>query len=176
MIADPLNWPGNEAAVFDRTVLVNWNGGILPPFNQDLPEQGTVFRIVTFKANTPLDVFTFSTDDVVYAASEDALDAIKAVPNPFYLYGPYDPAVGNYQVKFHHLPQECSITIYNLAGDFIRRIDKNDDTPFATWNLQSDNRIPVASGIYIYVVDAPGFGTKVGKMAVFYEDEVLTVY
>jgi len=176
MIADPLNWPGDEPPVFDRTVLVNWNGGILPPFNQDLPEQGTVFRIVTFKPNTPLDVFTFSTDGVVYAASENALDAIKAVPNPFYLYGPYDPAVGNYQIKFHHLPQECSITIYNLAGDFIRRIDKNDDTPFATWNLQSDNRIPVASGIYIYVVDAPGFGTKIGKLAVFYEDEVLTVY
>jgi hypothetical protein len=176
MIADPLNWPGNEPPVMDRTVLVNWNGGIVPPFNQDLPEQGTIFRIVTAKPNSPADMFAFSTAAPKYAANEQSLDAIKAVPNPFYLYGPYDPAVGNYQIKFHHLPKECSITIYNLAGDFIRRIDKNDDTPFATWNLQTDNHIPVASGIYIYVVDAPGFGTKIGKLAVFYEQEVLTVY
>lgn len=176
MISDPVNWPGNDAPVMDRTVLVNWNGGIEPPFNQDMPEEGTVFRIVTYKSNTPADTFTFTAPAPVYAEDEEGLDAIKAVPNPFYLYGPYDPAVGNYQIKFHHLPEVCTISIYNLAGDFISRIDKNDDTPFATWNLQSDSRIPVASGIYIYVVDAPGFGTKIGKLAVFYEQEVLTIY
>jgi len=36
-----------------RTVLINWNGGVSPPFNQDLPEQGTVFRISTFKSFQP---------------------------------------------------------------------------------------------------------------------------
>lgn len=176
MQTDPLNWPGNELPVMDRTVLVNWNGGVEPPFNAPLPELGTVWRIVTFKPNTPNDVFAFTPVAPLYAENQQSLDAIKAVPNPFYLFGPYDPAVGNYQIKFHHLPKVCSITIYNLAGDFISRIDKNDDTPLATWNLQSDNRIPVASGIYIYVVDAPGFGQKIGKLAVFYEQEVLTIY
>jgi hypothetical protein len=160
----------------DRMVLVNWNGGTLPPYDQAMPEEGTIFRIVTYKANTPADTFTFSAPAPAYAAEEEGLDAIKAVPNPFYLYGPYDPAVGNYQIKFHHLPKVCTISIYNLAGDFISQINKNDETPFATWNLQSDGRIPVASGIYIYVVDAPGFGTKIGKLAVFYEQEVLTIY
>ena len=180
MIDDPASWPGNELPVMDRVVLVNWNGDTCATacgqFNQDMPEEGTVFRIVTFKPNTPSDVFSFTTAVPAYAEDEEGLDAIKAVPNPFYLYGPYDPAVGNYQIKFHHLPQVCTISIYNLAGDFISRIDKNDDTPIATWNLQSDSRIPVASGIYIYVVDAPGFGTKIGKLAVFYEQEVLTIY
>ena len=176
MIADPFSWPGNDAAIMDRMVLVNWNGGILPPYAQDMPEEGTIFRIVTFKSNTPADTFTFTAPSPSYAQEEEGLDAIKAVPNPFYLYGPYDPAVGNYQIKFHHLPKVCTISIYNLAGDFIDRIEKDDDTPIATWNLQSDSRIPVASGIYIYVVDAPGFGTKIGKLAVFYEQEVLTIY
>jgi len=176
MQTDPVNWSGTELPVMDRTVLVNWNGGVVPPFNQDMPEQGTVFRIVTYKPNTPNDVFSFTPAAPTYTADQQSLDAIKAVPNPFYLYGPYDPAVGNYQIKFHHLPKVCTISIYNLAGDFISRIDKNDDTPFATWNLQSDVRIPVASGIYIYVVDAPGFGQKIGKLAVFYEQEVLTIY
>ena len=47
MKTDPLNWLGNEPPVMDRTVLVNRNGGVTPPFNQDLPEQGTVFRLRT---------------------------------------------------------------------------------------------------------------------------------
>jgi len=159
-------------------VLCIWNGGETPPFVTDLPEVGTTFRITTFKPNALVDVFTFTAEAPSEFANEEALDAIKAVPNPFYMFGPYDPAAGNYQIKFHHLPRVCSISIYNLAGDFISRIDKDgsDETGIATWNLQSDNRIPVASGIYIYVVDAPGFGQKIGKMAVFYEDEVLTIY
>jgi hypothetical protein len=49
MISDPQNWPGNELAIMDRTVLVEWNGGIQPPFIQDLPETGTVFRLRTTK-------------------------------------------------------------------------------------------------------------------------------
>ena len=32
--------------VFARTVLVNWNGGTEPPFTQDIPEEGTIFRLV----------------------------------------------------------------------------------------------------------------------------------
>ncbi len=48
-IADPTMaaWAYEELAVMDRTVLVNWNGGDLPPFDQDLPELGTVFRMLT---------------------------------------------------------------------------------------------------------------------------------
>jgi hypothetical protein len=47
--------------VFARTVLVNWNGGVTPPFNQDCPEKGTVFRIRTRDLTTvPTDKFTFT--------------------------------------------------------------------------------------------------------------------
>ena len=42
----------------DRMVLVNWNGGVVPTFSQDLPEPGTVFRLTTTKA-TPGQTFTF---------------------------------------------------------------------------------------------------------------------
>jgi hypothetical protein len=164
--------------IFARVVIVSWNGGAAPPFEADQPEQGTVFRILTAKPNAPADVFTFTpTAPSAVAASEEGLSRIKAVPNPFYLYGPYDPAIGNRQIYFSNLPEKCSITIYNLGGDFINRIDKDDaSTSIAYWNVQTDENLPVASGIYIYVVDAPGFGTKIGKMAVFVEDEVLLIY
>lgn len=45
--------------VLARTVLVNWNGGTAPPFNQNTPELGTVFRITTAK-DVPIGVFTFT--------------------------------------------------------------------------------------------------------------------
>ncbi len=72
MLSDPYNWAGDyETAVMDRTVLANWNGdttatatgGATVPsgYNQDLPELGTVFRLVTEKT-APIDTFTFKAD------------------------------------------------------------------------------------------------------------------
>jgi len=61
MISDPMNWPGNELPVIDRTVLVNWDGGVTPPFDQALPEQGTIFRLKTAKFVSG-DSFTFRAD------------------------------------------------------------------------------------------------------------------
>ncbi len=153
---------------------VNRRGNV--PFSPDSTGQDQ-FLIISAKVNTATDVFTFTASSSTMAENEAALDDIKAVPNPFYLFGPYDPVVGNYQIKFHHLPATCTITIYNLSGDLINVIEKDDaSTAIATWNVQTQENLPVASGIYIYVVDAPGFGTKIGKMAVFTEDEVLEVF
>lgn len=180
-IADPTMaaWEYNELAVMDRTVLVNWNGGDLPPFNQDLPEVGTVFRLLTAKPNASTDVFVISTAAFAPTASalESDLDAIKAVPNPFYMIGGFDPSPGSYAIKFHHLPETCTIKIYSLDGMLIRVIEKNDATTnIASWDVLNDHGLPIASGIYIYIVEAPGFGNKVGKMAVFVEQEVLKIY
>ncbi len=180
-IADPTMaaWEYNELAVMDRTVLVNWNGGVQPPFNQALPEQGTVFRFLTGKPNAPTDVFSFTTSapGQLVNKNESMLDAITTVPNPFYLFNDYSKSPGVYVVKFHHLPTLCTISIYNLAGELVKTIEKNDaSTAIADWDVLTDNGLPVASGIYVYVVDAPGYGQKVGKMAIFVEQEVLKIY
>ncbi len=57
MLAETYAFDGLE--IMARTVLMNWNGGSQPPFNQDLPEQGTVFRIKTFKS-VEIDSFKFT--------------------------------------------------------------------------------------------------------------------
>lgn len=163
--------------VLARTVLVSWNGGSEPPFTQDCPEQGTIFRLVTTKPNFPADTFVVNTDVLTVNNAEAVLDNITVAPNPFYLYGPYDPAVGNYQIMFQNLPTECTITLYNLAGEFVYEIEKNDPTTStASWGANTANGLPVASGIYLWVVDAPGIGQKVGKIAVFTEVELLQTY
>ncbi|MEE9443540.1 MAG: hypothetical protein V3V99_12825 [candidate division Zixibacteria bacterium] len=140
-------------------------------------EDGDEFLIIPARVNTPSDVFTFTSLVTTVAKSESALDDIKAVPNPFYLFGGYDPSPGIKQIAFHHLPGACTIKIFNLGGDLLRTIDKDDpSTAIAYWDVLTENNLPVASGIYIYVVEAEGYGTKIGKMAVFVEAEVLKIY
>ncbi|MBU0983972.1 MAG: hypothetical protein KKA42_08885 [candidate division Zixibacteria bacterium] len=171
---------GGTIGPFDDNGLVT--GGLWTLYLGDRTTGGmlaeeAILRLTPNFVITPADTFVITTTTTTSTSAEADLALIKAVPNPYYLYGGYDPAVGNRQIKFHHLPAECTITIYNLAGEFIQRIEKDDpSSAIATWNVQTENSLPVASGIYIYVVEAPGFGTKIGKLAVFVEDEVLDIY
>jgi hypothetical protein len=138
------------------------------------PVEGTIVRFTTAKVNTSADVFTFSTTSPDFVANQSQLDDIRVVPNPFYLYSSYDPEVGNNVIKFTHLPEKCKISIYNLAGEYVDMVEKDDaTTSIAIWNGNTFNGLPIASGVYIYVVDAEGYGQKVGKFAVFKEVEVL---
>lgn len=170
--------------VLARVVLVNWNGHTAdgdtltnpPVFTLDYPELGTIFRLTTTKPLAVTDTFTFTTTAPVLVQAENELDKITAVPNPFYLYSKYDPSPGFNTLKFHHLPRKCDISIYNIAGDKVRTIKKDDPSAITSWDLLTERGLPVASGIYIYVVDAPGFGQKIGKVAVFTEAEVLKIY
>ncbi|UCD64187.1 MAG: T9SS type A sorting domain-containing protein [Candidatus Zixiibacteriota bacterium] len=60
MLAGSFDFSLLQVEIFARTVLINWNAGIEPPFGQDCPEQGTVFRINTRPlASAPPDTFTF---------------------------------------------------------------------------------------------------------------------
>ncbi len=167
--------------VFARTVLINWNGGEVPPFNQDVPEQGTIFRISTAKPNGAVDSYSFTTasyePSVVTSGSESLLDNIKTVPNPYYLFSAYDASTDRRSLKFINLPAECTIEIYTLGGDLVRSLVKDDlAATELTWDLLNAIGVPVGSGIFFYVVDAPKFGQKIGKMAIFTEVELLDQY
>ena len=55
-----------------------------------------------------------------------------------------------------------------MSGHLVRKLEKNDpSTPFFRWNLLNEYDIPVASGIFIYHIEAPGIGEKIGKMVIF---------
>jgi len=167
--------------VFARTVLVNWNGGDAPPFNQDLPEVGTIFRISTAKPNGAVDSYSFTTagyePSVATTGAESLLDKIRAVPNPYSLYSEYDDGLYNRNMKFINLPSQCTIDIYNLGGDLVRTVEKEDlAATELTWDMLNSSGVPVGSGIYIYVVNAPNFGQKISKIAIFTEVELLDQY
>ncbi|HEY7727259.1 MAG TPA: hypothetical protein VID50_02275, partial [Candidatus Eisenbacteria bacterium] len=44
------------------------------------------------------------------------------------------------------------------------------------WDLTTNRRLPVASGVYIYNVDVEGIGSKTDRLAVFIERERLDNY
>ncbi len=109
-------------------------------------------------------------------SAKGEMEKIKAVPNPYYGFSTLDRSSSDKFVTFTHLPLSCAIKIYTLNGDLIKTINKTgsgDPTFNSTieWNLQNEDKVPVASGIYVVLVDAPGIGTKILKLAIFTSQE-----
>ncbi|MGB3545023.1 hypothetical protein [Rubrivirga sp.] len=151
---------GQEALA--RTVFVSWNGGVEPPFANQFPEQGSIFRIETSKPNQPGDVFSVSTAEVaaIDASARTAddierdLDLIAITPNPYRGVSGYE-ASGNATItRFVNLPAQATIRIYTLSGTLIRTIEKANTGATIDWDLRTEASLPVASGIYLIHVEA----------------------
>ena len=113
-------------------------------------------------------IYLFSTDDFatqknVLDTAVSALDQITAVPNPYLAYNAYETDRLDNRMKITNLPERCTISIYTVNGTLIKQIKKDDVLTSVDWNLKNQNNIPIAGGIYIIHVDAPGIGEKVIK-------------
>ncbi|HWB64655.1 MAG TPA: hypothetical protein VG603_14160 [Chitinophagales bacterium] len=119
------------------------------------------------------------------SVAKSALDEIKIVPNPYLGYSSYETSQNTSTVKVTNLPNNCTVTIYSLDGTLIRvlnraigvdaatnkRIEISDGTEVSEvnvsntidWDLKNDKGIPIASGVYLFHVDAPGIGQKTLK-------------
>jgi hypothetical protein len=74
-------------------------------------------------------------------------------------------------------PETWTIRIFNLAGDLVRTLKQEDPTSSVFfWDLLTEKGLPVASGIYIYYIEAEGLGSNFGKMAIFMEEERLPTF
>ena len=99
-----------------------------------------------------------------------ALDSIKVVPNPYYAYPQYESFSLTNTVKITNLPAVCNVTIYTLNGEFVRQYNLNDTyaayhqiLPALDWDLTNAKGVPIASGVYLIRVTAPGFGERTLK-------------
>jgi hypothetical protein len=172
---------GTRGDCFRRMVLVNWNGGDVEAgvYNQNMPETGTVFRFLTSKPNFSKDLYTFrATANTMTTADQKAdMARINVVPNPYYGFHSGEMNPFSRWMQFTFLPERCTIRIFDLAGNLIRKLEKNDaETPFLKWDLKNEYGLPVASGVYVYHVEAPKLGEKTGKLAVFTPNERLDTY
>ncbi len=103
------------------------------------------------------------------------LNNIRVVPNPYYGYNDLETSTYNRFVSFRHLPTKCKIKIYTIDGVLIRTLNKDDQSSQMNYDLKNSEAVPIASGLYIVLIDVPGVGQKVMKLAVFTAEERIDV-
>ncbi|MCK5573126.1 MAG: hypothetical protein KAJ12_10215, partial [Bacteroidetes bacterium] len=91
-------------------------------------------------------------------------------PNPYKLRAFWDSIIdpADHKIMFYNLPPRATITILDVAGQIIDRIDFESGiqgTGSAHWDLFSRFGPEVASGLYIYVVEYEG-GQQTGYFSV----------
>jgi hypothetical protein len=139
------------------------------------PQPGDVFKLVTSKPFRNGEFFEFVTHapalDVQQAQSD--LDKVAVVPNPYVGAASWEPfstnvGRGERRIYFIHLPRQCTIRIYTISGNLVQTLqhDSSKDDGQEAWNLVSRDGMDIAYGVYIFHVDAPGVGTKIGRFAV----------
>jgi hypothetical protein len=109
---------------------------------------------------TTSDILTVKNDN---ETAKEALDLINIVPNPYYGYSPYEENQLDNLVKITNLPQKCTISIYSVNGNLIRRFKKDSQLTYQEWDLKNQYLIPIASGVYIIHIKVDGVGEKILK-------------
>lgn len=69
------------------------------------------------------------------------------------------------KVFFARIPENCEINIFNLQGQFIRRLSGQSNFGGMTWNLRDRSGRKVHSGIYLFQA-RHGSDTKIGKIVI----------
>jgi hypothetical protein len=142
--------------------------------NPGLPAAGTVVRFLTNKPNSETDVFSFGTADVAKeqsaAVAEKRLSEINVFPNPYFGLNTAEGSFFEQIVTFNNLPEACTIRIFSLSGQLVRTLVHDNGTPFERWNLQNEEQLPVASGMFIVHIET-AFGDKILKLGVINREQ-----
>lgn len=158
---------------------VTWNIGYYPPVSIPFtvhPSPGDQFLVSTNKPYFEGDYFTFKTigSKVDNQIAKYALDRIGVVPNPYISANAWEKrnlnqtGRGERRIDFINLPSQCELRIYTLTGALVKTLYK-DSSPIEgaiSWNLVTDDGMDIAYGVYVYHVDAPEIGEKIGKFAI----------
>ncbi|MEE4257177.1 MAG: T9SS type A sorting domain-containing protein [Bacteroidales bacterium] len=124
-----------------------------------LPNQGEYAD--TTEMGWPL--YSFKTEGVATTTysgvkAESDLDLISVVPNPYYAYNSYENNAFDNRIKITNLPEQTTVTIYNINGTLVRQLTKDSKDTYIDWDLKNFAGVPVAGGIYIIHVN-----TNVGE-------------
>jgi hypothetical protein len=79
--------------------------------------------------------------------------------------GPTALRRGEPKLQFRNLPPQCTIRIFTMVGELVDTIEKNDGNSYADWALLSYEGQRLAYGVYIFHVEVPGVGQKIGRFA-----------
>ncbi len=126
--------------------------------------EGAVIRYYTYDPVQTGDTFVFNTAEFVpltdQALEQEDVDRIGVVPNPYYGASEYESANVERVARFTNLPQRATIRIFTISGTLIRTLEKDNASRSFDWNLQTDNNLPVASGLYLIHIELPDSGLE----------------
>ena len=86
------------------------------------------------------------------AVATSSLNDVKVVPNPYLAANEWETTLNVRELHFTHLPAQCTIRIYNSAGELVQTLEHNNGTSEEIWNLRSTGNQEVAPGLYFYHV------------------------
>jgi len=140
---------------------------------------GTIVRFVRYKQIRNADEKIFSTIPLITGdleAAKKEIEKINVFPNPYYGMNRAEIFKNQKFVTFNHLPYEATIKIFNLAGTLVKTIRKYDPSQFASWDLNNENGLQAAGGLYIAHIElndekGNNLGEKVLKLMIVPEDQ-----
>jgi hypothetical protein len=142
----------------------------------DQPAEGTVIRVDSWRPLTGADEFSVVADQPNlenFAVASETTDEISVFPNPYFGANPLERDKYQRFMRFTNLPSRVTIRIFTLAGVYIQRLEKDDDTQWLDWDLRNRDGLPVASGVYIAHLEMPDVGEKILKLAVIMETQYI---
>ncbi len=140
-----------------------------------VPVGGDELRMSTTKPFSATDSFIFEVHPQevnTEGLQENVLDEIIVVPNPYIASAswegknPFSDGRGPRELHFVNLPERCTIRIYTVGGQLVDTIEHDSLTGTAVWDMLTKDSLDIAYGVYIFHVDAPGIGERIGKFAV----------
>jgi hypothetical protein len=105
------------------------------------------------------------------ALAKEQMANINVFPNPYFANNLRESGTFNKFVTFTNLPRTATIKIFTLTGELVRSIQKEGSGTLQQWDLRNANGLPVASGIYIAVIEIPDAGNRILKLAVIMAEE-----
>ena len=98
---------------------------------------------------------------------DTTLDEIKVVPNPYIVRSRFNETTNSRKMRFTNLPQECRISIFTVAGEIVKVIERSSQFDGNEWwDLRTENNQEIAPGLYLYHVESRNGKEKIGKFAV----------
>jgi hypothetical protein len=115
------------------------------------PSNGDQFTIKTYKPFREGIYYTFGTTASSKTASdENTLANIRVVPDPYIVSNVWEKSEFGKKLQFNHLPDQCTINIYTLIGDFVASIEHDSNTGYAFWDMRTKNDQFIAPGVYLF--------------------------
>jgi len=174
LLEDKISTSGDSTSVYTWQFKMKH---LIPDSLKRHPQSGDVVDLIVKKPflNDDLYEFTIYGPEISKKTVKSDIKQIKVVPNPYIgantweTKNPYDSGRGPRVIHFNHVPMDCEITIFNIAGEIVDQFEVHNsiDDGIAEWDLLSKDNLSISYGLYLYhVKDLLSNAVQTGKFAV----------